>query len=178
VSFCFVPDFAVIEGRLVEQPSVFVDDAGKAWLPVRRLSGKPHPGCERPQPRVSAGAARAAELRAEGNEPTSGRGASACTRRRRLGRSSPTVSKQAFVEMALTVGEFHYCSSRRHAVRHESLLAKTVIRAARDGACASCCCWAGRARRVQVAENPRQRRFIDGDVPVRVDASQLGEARW
>lgn len=81
------------------------------------------------------------------------------------------VSKQAFVEMALagvtTVGEFHYLQHQADGTPYddESLLAKTVIQAARDVGLRIVLLRVGYARAgFQVAENPRQRRFIDGDV--------------
>ncbi len=81
------------------------------------------------------------------------------------------ASRQAFVEMALagitTVGEFHYVHHQpdgtAYADRNE--LAHAVIRAARDAGLRICLLRVGYARAgFRVAENPRQRRFIDPDV--------------
>jgi formimidoylglutamate deiminase len=81
------------------------------------------------------------------------------------------ASRQAFVEMALagitTVGEFHYLHHQADGTPYadRNLLAHAVIRAARDVGLRICLLRVGYARAgFQVPENPRQRRFIDGDV--------------
>lgn len=83
------------------------------------------------------------------------------------------VSKQAFLEMALagvtTVGEFHYLQHHSDGTPYDddSLLAKQVIRAARDVGLRIVLLRVGYARAGhQVDPNPRQRRFIDSDVSV------------
>ncbi|MDP3234117.1 MAG: formimidoylglutamate deiminase [Myxococcales bacterium] len=181
MSVCFVPDFAVIEGRLVEQPSVFVDDAGKvssgsAGGPTRRLAGRLLlPGFVNGHSHAFQRVLRGrTELRAEGNEADD-----FWSWRERMYQAATAlkpeqlyaVSKQAFVEMALagvtTVGEFHYLQHQADGTPYddESLLAKTVIQAARDVGLRIVLLRVGYARAgFQVAENPRQRRFIDGDV--------------
>lgn len=81
------------------------------------------------------------------------------------------VSRQAFIEMALagvtTVGEFHYLQHQPDGTPYDdaSLLAKTVIQAARDVGLRIVLLRVGYARAgFQVEPNPRQRRFIDPDV--------------
>lgn len=82
-----------------------------------------------------------------------------------------TASRQAFLEMVLagitSVGEFHYLHRQAdgtpYADRNE--LALQVIRAARDVGMRIALLRVGYARAgFRVADNPRQRRFIDGDV--------------
>lgn len=82
-----------------------------------------------------------------------------------------TASRQAFLEMVLagitSVGEFHYLHRQAdgtpYADRNE--LALQVIRAARDVGMRIALLRVGYARAgYRVADNPRQRRFIDGDV--------------
>ncbi len=80
------------------------------------------------------------------------------------------VSRQAF-EMALagftTVGEFHYLHHQPDGTPYqdEALLAKMVIAAAREAGLRIVLLRVGYARAgFQVAENPRQRRFVDRDV--------------
>ncbi|MFP2934828.1 amidohydrolase family protein, partial [Pyxidicoccus sp. 3LG] len=81
------------------------------------------------------------------------------------------ASRQAFVEMALagitTVGEFHYLHHQADGTPYadRNTLAHAVIRAARDVGLRICLLRVGYARAgFRVAENPRQRRFIDRDV--------------
>jgi len=81
------------------------------------------------------------------------------------------ASRQAFVEMALagitTVGEFHYVHHQPDGTAYadRNALAHAVIRAARDAGLRICLLRVGYARAgFRVAENPRQRRFIDPDV--------------
>ncbi|HEY1088076.1 MAG TPA: formimidoylglutamate deiminase [Archangium sp.] len=81
------------------------------------------------------------------------------------------VSKQAFLEMALsgitTVGEFHYVHHQRDGRPYadEQLLARQVIRAARDVGLRICLLRVGYARAGYMVEpNPRQKRFLDPDV--------------
>lgn len=81
------------------------------------------------------------------------------------------VSRQAFIEMALagitTVGEFHYVQHQPDGTPYddESLLAKTVIQAARDVGLRIVLLRVAYARAgSQVEPNPRQRRFIDANV--------------
>lgn len=81
------------------------------------------------------------------------------------------ASRQAFVEMALagitTVGEFHYLHHQADGTPYadRNTLAHAVIRAARDVGLRICLLRVGYARAgFRVPENPRQRRFIDGDV--------------
>ncbi|MCP3058585.1 formimidoylglutamate deiminase [Myxococcus sp. K38C18041901] len=81
------------------------------------------------------------------------------------------ASRQVFVEMALagitTVGEFHYIHHQQDGTPYadRNVLAKAVIRAARDAGLRICLLRVGYARAgFQVAPNPRQRRFIDPDV--------------
>ncbi len=81
------------------------------------------------------------------------------------------VSRQAFIEMALagvtTVGEFHYLHHQPDGTPYddESLLAKQVIRAAREVGLRVVLLRVGYARAgFQTPPNPRQRRFIDPDV--------------
>ncbi|WP_164008173.1 formimidoylglutamate deiminase [Pyxidicoccus trucidator] len=81
------------------------------------------------------------------------------------------ASRQAFVEMALagitTVGEFHYLHHQADGTPYadRNTLAHAVIRAARDVGLRICLLRVGYARAgFKVPENPRQRRFIDGDV--------------
>ena len=181
MSASFVPDFAVIDGRLVEQPSLFVDDAGNVSVPspgapLRRLSGKLLlPGFVNGHSHAFQRVLRGrTELRAEGNEADD-----FWSWRERMYQAATAltpeqlyaVSKQAFVEMALagvtTVGEFHYLQHQADGTPYddESLLAKTVIQAARDVGLRIVLLRVGYARAgFQVAENPRQRRFIDSDV--------------
>ncbi|WP_426757091.1 formimidoylglutamate deiminase [Myxococcus sp. Y35] len=80
------------------------------------------------------------------------------------------ASRQAFVEMALagitTVGEFHYVHHQPDGTPYadRNTLAHAVIRAARDVGLRICLLRVGYARAgFRVAENPRQRRFIDPD---------------
>jgi formimidoylglutamate deiminase len=82
-----------------------------------------------------------------------------------------TVSRQAFVEMALTgittVGEFHYLhhDSRGAPYADRNELAKQVIRAARDVGMRIALLRVGYERSgYQLPEKPEQRRFIDPDV--------------
>ncbi len=81
------------------------------------------------------------------------------------------ASRQAFVEMALagmtTVGEFHYLHHQSDGTPYGDRLelAHAVIRAARDVGLRIALLRVGYARAgFEVAPNPRQRRFIDGDV--------------
>lgn len=81
------------------------------------------------------------------------------------------VSRQAFIEMALagvtTVGEFHYLQHQPDGTPYDdaSLLAKTVIQAARDVGLRIVLLRVAYARAGhQLEPNPRQRRFIDPDV--------------
>jgi len=81
-----------------------------------------------------------------------------------------TASRQAFLEMALagitTVGEFHYLHHQTDGTPYAeaNTLAHAVIRAARDVGLRICLLRVGYARAgFRVADNPRQRRFIDRD---------------
>ena len=88
------------------------------------------------------------------------------------------VSAQAFLEMALagvtTVGEFHYLHHQSDGTPYDDpgLLAKQVVRAARDVGLRICLLRVAYARAGhEVAPNPRQRRFIDPDVEHCVERS-------
>lgn len=181
MSASFVPDFAVIDGRLVQQPTLHVDDAGNVTgraggAPVRRLNGALLlPGFVNGHSHAFQRVLRGrTELRAEGNEADD-----FWSWRERMYQAATAltpeqlyaVSKQAFLEMALagvtTVGEFHYLQHQADGTPYddESLLAKTVIQAARDVGLRIVLLRVGYARAgFQVTENPRQRRFIDKDV--------------
>ncbi len=180
MSASFVPDCAVIDGRLVEQPTLNVDDAGRVSStskgPVHRLSGRLLlPGFVNGHSHAFQRVLRGrTELRVEGNEADD-----FWSWRERMYQAATAltpeqlyaVSKQAFVEMALagvtTVGEFHYLQHQADGTPYddESLLAKTVMQAARDVGLRIVLLRVGYARAgFQVAENPRQRRFIDSDV--------------
>ncbi len=81
------------------------------------------------------------------------------------------VSRQCFLEMALagvtTVGEFHYVHYQADGTPYDDvhLLARQVVAAARDVGLRIALLRVGYARAgFNVAPNPRQRRFIDGDV--------------
>jgi len=181
VSARFIPDFAVLDGRLVEQPTVCVDDAGLVAAdasggPVQRLAGRLLlPGFVNGHSHAFQRVLRGrTELRAEGYEADD-----FWSWRERMYQAATALtpeqlyaaSKQAFVEMALagvtTVGEFHYLHHQADGTPYddESLLAKTVIQAARDVGLRVVLLRVGYARAgFQAAENPRQRRFIDRDV--------------
>jgi formimidoylglutamate deiminase len=181
VSASFVPDFAVIDGRLVEQPTLNVDDAGiitsrKSETRVRRLAGRLLvPGFVNGHSHAFQRVLRGrTELRAEGHEADD-----FWSWRKRMYEAATAltpeqlyaVSKQAFLEMALagvtTVGEFHYLHHQVDGTPYddEALLAKMVIAAARDVGLRIVLLRVGYARAgFQLAPNPQQGRFIDTDV--------------
>lgn len=178
-----VPDFAFVAGSLVEQPVIGVDDAGRICAPVesaplRRLAGRLLlPGFVNGHSHAFQRVLRGrTELRGEGNESDD-----FWSWRERMYQAATAlspeqlyaVSRQTFLEMALagvtTVGEFHYVQHQADGTPYDdvSLLAKTVIQAARDVGLRIVLLRVGYARAGhQVAPNPRQRRFIDPDVEV------------
>lgn len=94
------------------------------------------------------------------------------------------VSRQAFVEMALAgitaVGEFHYLhrTADGAAYANPNELALQVIRAATDVGLRIALLRVGYARAgFNVAENPRQRRFIDPSVDVFIENVQSLQAQ-
>lgn len=174
------PDFAVLEGVLTPAPIVAVDGGRVVKDPgvgeIKRLAGKLLlPGFVNAHSHAFQRVLRGrTELRAEGNEADD-----FWTWRERMYQAASSlspeqlhaVSKQAFLEMALagftTVGEFHYLQHQPDGTPYadEGLLAKMVIAAAREVGLRIVLLRVGYARAgFQVAENPRQRRFIDRDV--------------
>lgn len=192
---CFVPELAVVGGQLLTRPTLCVDGQGlvaasaPSGATVRPLPGRLLlPGFVNGHSHAFQRVLRGrTELRAEGHEADD-----FWSWRERMYEAATSlspeqlyaVSRQAFVEMALagvtTVGEFHYLHHQADGTPYDdpSLLASTVIRAARDVGLRVVLLRVGYARAgFQVPENPRQRRFIDRDVDAFLKAVEHLRAR-
>ncbi len=177
----YLPDFAVVQGHLLERPSVCVDEHGVVVSDTADATPHPLPGKlllpgfvnahSHAFQRVLRGRT---EQRGEGHEQDD-----FWSWRERMYQAATTltpeqlfaVSRQAFLEMALagvtTVGEFHYLQHQPDGTPYEdeALLAKVVIQAAREVGLRVVLLRVAYARAgFEVAENPRQRRFIDVDL--------------